>query len=77
MRGTKSESGGWDNRSTGQPPTAGQVVNPGADLVGHRVPHLAGGGAEQTELQLLPGENNNSSDLPARTGRLTSLPNCN
>jgi hypothetical protein len=41
-----------------QHPKAGQVVNPGAGLMGHRevfkteLPHLARGGADQTELQL-------------------------
>jgi hypothetical protein len=44
--------------ATSQPPKAGQVVDPSADLMGQRavfkteLPHLPGGGAEQTELQL-------------------------
>jgi hypothetical protein len=39
-------------------PKVGQLVDPKADLVGQRsafkteLPHLAGGGANQTELQL-------------------------
>jgi hypothetical protein len=43
---------------TGQTPKAEQVVAPGADLMGQRaafkseLPHLAGGGADQIELQL-------------------------
>jgi hypothetical protein len=54
-RGTKAKSGG---EVTGKPPKAGQVVDPGADLVGQRaafkteLPHLAGEGADQTELKL-------------------------
>jgi hypothetical protein len=41
-----------------QPPKAGQVVDPGTDLWGQRAAfktellHFAGGGADQTELQL-------------------------
>jgi hypothetical protein len=52
------------------------------------LPHLAERGAKQTELQLkgnvqlkqqqgVQGENNNSSDHPAQTGRPTSPPNYN
>jgi hypothetical protein len=40
---------------TSHPPKVGQVVvDPIADLVGQKaeLPHLAGGGADQTELQL-------------------------
>jgi hypothetical protein len=54
-KGTKDESGGG---VTGQSDKMRQVVDPGADLIGQRavfkteLPHLAGGGADQTELQL-------------------------
>jgi hypothetical protein len=43
---------------TGQPSKVGHVVDPGADHMGQRAAfksellHLAGGGADQTELQL-------------------------
>jgi hypothetical protein len=44
--------------ATSQPPKAGQVVDPRVGLMGHKavlkteLPHLAGGGASQLELQL-------------------------
>jgi hypothetical protein len=56
---TKAESG---SMVTSQTPKAGQVVDPRADLVGQRatfkteLPHLAGGGADKTELQLKGNE---------------------
>jgi hypothetical protein len=52
---TKAESGGW---ATSQPAKVEQVVDPRDGLMGQRAalktefPHLAGGGADQTELQL-------------------------
>jgi hypothetical protein len=54
-KSTKTESGGG---ATGQSPKAGQVVDPGSDLLEQKtvfkteLPHLARGGANQTELQL-------------------------
>jgi hypothetical protein len=54
-RGTKAESGGG---ATSQTPKVGQLVDPGAGLVEQKVvfktelPHLPGGGIDQTELQL-------------------------
>jgi hypothetical protein len=54
-RGTKVENGGG---ATNKPPKAGQVMDSAADLMGKKavfktkLPHLAGGGADQIELQL-------------------------
>jgi hypothetical protein len=54
-RGTKADNGGG---ATSQPPKVGQVMDPRAGLVRQRavlkteLPHLAGEGANQTELQL-------------------------
>jgi hypothetical protein len=54
-KATKAESRGG---VTGQPPKTVEVVDPRADLVGKRAvfktefPHLAGGGADQTESQV-------------------------
>jgi hypothetical protein len=47
---------GQKDEVTNQPPKAGQVVDPRADLVGHRaafkteLPHIPGGGTDQTGL---------------------------
>jgi hypothetical protein len=55
--GKKTKAESWGS-VTGQPSKAGQVVDPRTDVLGQRaafkteLPHFAGGGADQTELQL-------------------------
>jgi hypothetical protein len=53
--GSKGRKQWWGDKV---PPKAGNVVDPRAHLLGHRavfktkLPHLAGGGSDKTELQL-------------------------